>query len=292
MKEKSHVWVLSPQKNTASQAISRGINTLKDFYGADLAKFIRKESGEADLIICNNVYAHVPDINDFTRAIEISLSENGVVSVEFPHLLNLIKFCQFDTIYHEHFSYLSVKTVKRIFEENNLRIFRVEEIPTHGGSVRIFGCKSNGKHETCRSVDEIIVKETKYGLFNLETFKNFEARVRLRRDKLVNFLINAKSEGKVTCGYGAAAKGNTFLNYAGIKSDLLPFVADAAKAKVGKFLPGSGIPIKDPSAVNRLRPDYIIILPWNIADEVKMQFSFLADLGTKFFTFIPDLKEI
>jgi SAM-dependent methyltransferase len=283
---------IEPTKNTASQAISRGINTLKDFYGADLAKFIRKESGEADLIICNNVYAHVPDINDFTRAIEISLSENGVVSVEFPHLLNLIKFCQFDTIYHEHFSYLSVKTVKRIFEENNLRIFRVEEIPTHGGSVRIFGCKSNGKHETCRSVDEIIVKETKYGLFNLETFKNFEARVRLRRDKLVNFLINAKSEGKVTCGYGAAAKGNTFLNYAGIKSDLLPFVADAAKAKVGKFLPGSGIPIKDPSAVNRLRPDYIIILPWNIADEVKMQFSFLADLGTKFFTFIPDLKEI
>ncbi len=283
---------IEPTKNTASQAISRGINTLKDFYGADLAKFIRKESGEADLIICNNVYAHVPDINDFTRAIEISLSENGVVSVEFPHLLNLIKFCQFDTIYHEHFSYLSVKTVKRIFEENNLRIFRVEEIPTHGGSVRIFGCKSNGKHETCRSVDEIIVKETKYGLFNLETFKNFEARVRLRRDKLVNFLINAKSEGKVTCGYGAAAKGNTFLNYAGIKSDLLPFVADAAKAKVGKFLPGSGIPIKDPSAVNRLQPDYIIILPWNIADEVKMQFSFLADLGTKFFTFIPDLKEI
>ena len=283
---------IEPTKNTASQAISRGINTLKDFYGADLAKFIRKESGEADLIICNNVYAHVPDINDFTRAIEISLSENGVVSVEFPHLLNLIKFCQFDTIYHEHFSYLSVKTVKRIFEENNLRIFRVEEIPTHGGSVRIFGCKSNGKHETCRSVDEIIVKETKYGLFNLETFKNFEARVRLRRDKLVNFLMNAKSEGKVTCGYGAAAKGNTFLNYAGIKSDLLPFVADAAKAKVGKFLPGSGIPIKDPSAVNRLRPDYIIILPWNIADEVKMQFSFLADLGTKFFTFIPDLKEI
>ena len=183
-----------------------------------------------------------------------------MVSIEFPHLLNLIKFCQFDTIYHEHFSYLSVKTVKRIFEENNLRIFRVEELPTHGGSVRVFGCKSNGTHETCQSVERIIAKETKQGLFNLETYKNFEASVRLRREKLLNFLINAKSEGKIVCGYGAAAKGNTFLNYAGIKSDLLPFVADAAKAKIGKFLPGSAIPIKDPSAVELLQPDYIIIL--------------------------------
>ena len=283
---------IEPTKSTAQHAISQGINTLTDFYGADLAKLIQKESGEANLIICNNVYAHVPDINDFTKAIEISLSENGVVSIEFPHLLNLIKFCQFDTIYHEHFSYLSVKTVKKIFEENNLRIFRVEELPTHGGSVRVFGCKSNGTHETCQSVERIIVKETKQGLFNLETYKNFEASVRLRREKLLNFLINAKSEGKIVCGYGAAAKGNTFLNYAGIKSDLLPFVADAAKAKIGKFLPGSAIPIKDPSAVELLQPDYIIILPWNIADEVKTQFSVLADLGTKFFTFIPDLKEV
>ena len=283
---------IEPTKSTAQHAISQGINTLTDFYGADLAKLIQKESGEANLIICNNVYAHVPDINDFTKAIEISLSGNGVVSIEFPHLLNLIKFCQFDTIYHEHFSYLSVKTVKRIFEENNLRIFRVEELPTHGGSVRVFGCKSNGTHETCQSVERIIVKETKQGLFNLETYKNFEASVRLRREKLLNFLINAKSEGKIVCGYGAAAKGNTFLNYAGIKSDLLPFVADAAKAKIGKFLPGSAIPIKDPSAVELLQPDYIIILPWNIADEVKTQFSVLADLGTKFFTFIPDLKEV
>ena len=283
---------IEPTKSTAQHAISQGINTLTDFYGADLAKLIQKESGEANLIICNNVYAHVPDINDFTKAIEISLSGNGVVSIEFPHLLNLIKFCQFDTIYHEHFSYLSVKTVKRIFEENNLRIFRVEELPTHGGSVRVFGCKSNGTHKTCQSVERIIAKETKQGLFNLETYKNFEASVRLRREKLLNFLINAKSEGKIVCGYGAAAKGNTFLNYAGVKSDLLPFVADAAKAKVGKFLPGSAIPIKDPSAVNQLRPDYVIILPWNIADEVKMQFSTLAALGTKFFTFIPDLKEV
>ena len=281
---------IEPTKSTATQAISKGINTLKDFYGADLAKLIRKQSGEADLIICNNVYAHVPDINDFTRAIEISLNENGVVSIEFPHLLNLIKFCQFDTIYHEHFSYLSVKTVKRIFEENNLRIFKVEEIPTHGGSVRLFGCKSNGKHETCRSVDEIIVKETKHGLFDLETLKNFEARVRLKRDNLVNFLIKAKSEGKVVCGYGAAAKGNTLLNYAGIKTDLLPFICDAAPSKQGKFTPGSHIPILNPSELEKRPIDYLIILPWNIAKEIQRQLCGILSSKTQLVTALPKLK--
>lgn len=283
---------VEPTESTAKISKTLGINTLVEFYSVQIAKMILEKYGPADLITCNNVYAHVPDINDFTEALQISLSDEGVVTIEFPHLLNLVSRCQFDTIYHEHYSYLSVQTVKNIFASQNLRIFKVEELSTHGGSVRVYGCKSHASHATCDSVDEIIKKEKEQGLFDLSTYNIFHERSVNMKLSLLDFLMNAKQEGKVVCGYGAAAKGNTFLNYAGIKSDLLPVVGDAAVSKIGKFLPGSRIPIVEPQALCDINPDYVIILPWNIADEVKSQFPKLVKKGCKFMIFVPEKRVI
>lgn len=283
---------VEPSKSTASKSKSIGINTIVDFYDVDLAKNLKDNYGGADLIVCNNVYAHVPDINNFTEALEISLNDNGILTIEFPHLLNLIELCQFDTIYHEHYSYLSVDTVSKIFATKGLRIFKVEEIPTHGGSVRLYGCKINANYKTHKSLFETVNREKSDGLFDLHTFHNFQSRADEIKLELLNFLINLKLDKKVVCGYGAAAKANTLLNYAGIKSDLLPFVADAGEAKIDKFMPGSRIPIKSPDEVRKLCPDYVIIFPWNIANEVKSQFSDLLDKGCKFVIFIPYFKEI
>lgn len=283
---------VEPTKSTASHSKSIGINTIIDFYNVDLAKSLKNNYGEADLIVCNNVYAHVPDINNFTEALEASLNDNGVVTIEFPHLLNLIELCQFDTIYHEHYSYLSVSTVSNILKTKGLRIFKAEEIPTHGGSVRLYACKINANYKIHKSVIEIVNREEAVGLFDLHTFHNFQSRADKIKLEFLSFLINLKLDKKVVCGYGAAAKGNTLLNYAGVKSDLLPFVADAAISKIGKFMPGSRIPIKPPEDMIKLCPDYVIILPWNIASEVKSQFSSLLDKGCKFVTFVPYFKEI
>ena len=283
---------IEPTESTAEKSISLGIQTLVEFYGTETAEIVRDKYGAADLITCNNVYAHVPDINDFTEALNISLKENGVVTIEFPHLYNLIKFCQFDTIYHEHYSYLSVSTAQKIFESKGLRIFRVDKLPTHGGSVRIYGCKFLAKHETCASVKEIIDEEERLGLRDIGSFNSFQSRsINLKLDFL-EFLTKAKREGKKVCAYGAAAKGNTFINFAGVKSDLIQFVADAAPSKIGKFLPGSRIPIVSPTSVLKLQPDYVIVLPWNIVQEVKHQFSELRKYETKFVTFVPDYREI
>ena len=283
---------IEPTESTAAKSISMGIETLVEFYGTETAEIVRNKYGAADLITCNNVYAHVPDINDFTEALNISLKENGVVTIEFPHLYNLIKFCQFDTIYHEHYSYLSVLTVKKIFAAKGLRIFKVDKLPTHGGSVRIYGCKISAKYATCASVKEIIDEEERLGLKDISFLNSFQNRsIQLKLDFL-EFLMKAKREGKKVCAYGAAAKGNTFINFAGVKSDLIQFVGDAASSKIGKFLPGSRIPIVEPSAVMKLEPDYVIVLPWNIAEEVKNQFSELRKYETKFVTFIPAYREI
>lgn len=283
---------VEPTANTAAVAKSLGIETIVDFYGVDTAQAIRDEYGPANLIICNNVYAHVPDINDFTEALEISLSENGVLTIEFPHLLNLVEDCQFDTIYHEHLSYFSVQTVQNIFSTKNLRIFKVEELATHGGSVRIYGCKLSASYATCDSVNEIILKERQRGLFDLNSLKNFQERATNIKIGFMEFLLKAKKEGKLVCGYGAAAKGNTLLNFAGIKSDLLPFVGDIAFSKINKFLPGSRIPIVTPRFVNDLNPDFIVIFPWNIAEEVKSEFPELVTRGCKFLIFVPELREV
>lgn len=282
---------VEPSESTAIHARQLGVETLVEFYGTDSAEKIRDSYGKADLIICNNVYAHVPDINDFTNAIETSLSDNGVVTIEFPHLKNLIEKCQFDTIYHEHYSYLSVSTVSKIFSLSKLRIFRVEKLTTHGGSVRIFGCKEDSSHLTCESVNAIIKEEEEIGLFDIRSFSQFQSRAEAIKMDLLDFLITAKREGKKVCGYGAAAKGNTLLNYAGIKPDLLPFVSDAAHSKIGKWLPGSRIPIVSPTDMSEFQPDCVVILPWNIAEEVKLQMSPKLP-KTQFISFVPKYREV
>ena len=283
---------IEPSESTASVARKHGIKTITKFFCEFLANDIIKDHGKADLITCNNVYAHVPDINDFTRGINQLLKEDGVVTVEFPHLLQLMKQCQFDTIYHEHYSYLSLKTVTKIFKKYGLKVFNVEILNTHGGSIRVYGCKKAAYHKTTSNVKEVINLEQKGKIHDLEAFNSFQSRAEAIKFELLKFLLNSKQAGKRVCAYGAAAKGNTLLNYSGIKADLLPFVSDAAASKIGRFLPGSRIPIMDPSYLKNYRPDSVIIFPWNIAKEIKLQFKELAASGCKFYTFIPKMKEI
>ncbi len=283
---------IEPTKSTAKAAKKLGLNTWVDFYSLPLAEKIAEKYGKADLVICNNVYAHVPDINDFTKALETSLKDDAVVTLEFPHLLNLIKQCQFDTIYHEHYSYLSVRTVSGIFKKNGLRIFRVEKIPTHGGSIRIYGCKKNAEYKRDQSIDKIIDEEKQEGLFDLNQYHAFRTKAEKIKAEFLEFLYKAKAGGKKVCAYGAAAKGNTLINFSKVDQDLITFVADASDSKVNKFLPGSRIPILAPASLFDFNPDYVIILPWNLATEIKNKFSKLADQGCKFFTFVPKVKEI
>ena len=283
---------IEPTESTAKAAKKLGLNTWVDFYSLPLAEKIAEKYGKADLVICNNVYAHVPDINDFTKALETSLKDDAVVTLEFPHLLNLIKQCQFDTIYHEHYSYLSVRTVSEIFKKNGLRIFRVEKIPTHGGSIRIYGCKKNAEYKRDQSIDKIIDEEKQEGLFDLNQYHAFRTKAEKIKAEFLEFLYKAKAGGKKVCAYGAAAKGNTLINFSKVDQDLITFVADASDSKVNKFLPGSRIPILAPASLFDFNPDYVIILPWNLAAEIKNKFSKLADQGCKFFTFVPKVKEI
>ena len=283
---------VEPTKSTANKAQEIGINTCIEFFDLRLANKITEKFGQADLIVCNNVYAHVPDINDFTKSIEKSLKKDAVVTLEFPHLLNLIQKCQFDTMYHEHYSYLSVKTVKQIFEKHNLRIFKAEKIPTHGGSVRIYGCRKNASFQNNQSVGKIISEEIQAGLFDLTKYLEFKKNAEQIKINFQNFLMKAKADSKKVCAYGAAAKGNTLINYAGVKSDLIPFVADASDAKINKFLPGSRIPICSPETLFEFKPDYVVILPWNLASEIKKQFLKLSEQGCKFFTFVPHIEEV
>ena len=249
----------------------------------------RKRGGQADLIVGNNVYAHVPDINDFTSGLKAALKPTGTITLEFPHLMRLIEHTQFDTVYHEHFSYLSLYTVRRIFEQADLRVFDVEELPTHGGSLRVFGCHDSDPRPTAESVQSLLKEEATRGLQVLSTYSEFQSRADQVKDALLTFLLAQKREGKSVIAYGAAAKGNTILNYAGIKPDLLSMVCDAAAAKQGKFMPGSHIPILSPAELEHQRPDFLLILPWNIAEEVKQQNTALAASGTKFVTAIPEL---
>ena len=250
------------------------------------------EGKKADLIIGNNVYAHVPDINDFTEGVAVLLKPNGVVTFEFPHLMELINKNQFDTIYHEHFSYLSLISVKSIFSEFGLKIFDVEQLGTHGGSLRVYGCLQNANHKISNNVEKILNDEIEAGLMNKYIYENFQIKANRIKDTFVQFLLNAKYDKKVVAGYGAAAKGNTLMNYAGIKRDMISFVCDAAVSKIGKYLPGSHIPILDPKVLELNHIDYLIIFPWNISDEIIEQNKALSVSGTKFVTIIPDLKII
>ncbi|ASP35396.1 class I SAM-dependent methyltransferase [Labrenzia sp. VG12] len=281
---------IEPTASTAAAAEAHGVPVLQEFFGETLAKKLAGSGQSADLIIGNNVYAHVPDINDFTCGLARQLKPEGVVTLEFPHLMRLVEFCQFDTVYHEHFSYLSLGTVKRIFEAAGLRIFDVEELPTHGGSLRVYGCRVDSGHTERASVATLLDVENRRGMETQEFYADFQQRAEDIKNEFLRFLLDARRDGKTVAGYGAAAKGNTLLNFAGVRPDLLPFVCDAAKAKQDKFLPGSHIPVLSPEVLGNARPDYLIILPWNIAEEVRKQNASLAAQGTEFVTFVPETR--
>lgn len=281
---------IEPTASTAMAAEALGISVLREFFGEPLGHKIAQQGQKADLIVGNNVYAHVPDINDFTFGLKAVLKPNGVITLEFPHLMRLIEFNQFDTIYHEHFSYLSLHTVSLIFMAAGLRIWNVEELSTHGGSLRIYGCHDSNFRQTLPIVEAILKKENECGLQDLSVYEAFQAKADMIKNDFLEFLITQKKLGKKVVAYGAAAKGNTLLNYAGIKPDLLPFVCDAARSKQNKFMPGSHLPILKPKALDEIDFDYIVIFPWNIISEVRLQNSNLISRGVKFVTAVPKLS--
>ncbi|MDN5929320.1 MAG: class I SAM-dependent methyltransferase, partial [Hyphomicrobiales bacterium] len=278
---------IEPTGGTAAAAEALGIPVLREFFGEALGERLAREGRQADLIAGNNVYAHVPDINDFTRGLAAALKLEGVITLEFPHLMRLVEFHQFDTVYHEHFSYLSLVSVHRIFAAAGLRIFDVEELPTHGGSLRVYGCHAGASYPMTPGAEAILAEELARGMDGAAFYEGFQDRADAVKNGFLRFLIDARRDGRSVAGYGAAAKGNTLLNYAGVKPDLLPFVCDAAKSKQGMLMPGSHIPILPPEALSERRPDYVVILPWNIADEVRKQLSPLAGKGTRFVTAVP-----
>jgi len=283
---------IEPSDSTANVAEECGIHIEREFFGKTLAKQLFDQGKQADLIIGNNVYAHVPDINDFTNGLKTLLKPDGIVTLEFPHLFRILEEIQFDTIYHEHYSYLSLHTVSKIFIDAGLRIWRVEELSTHGGSLRIYGCHDTNDRQTCVSVKEVLEKEKKHKMQALETYKVFQKESDRIKDELLLFLINQKKTGKKVTAYGAAAKGNTLLNYGGIKPDLLTCVYDASPYKQNKYLPGSHIPIYPPERIKIDRPDIILILPWNIKDEIVAQLSYARSWGAQFVTAMPELNYI
>lgn len=281
---------IEPTDSTADTAEELGIPVLREFFGESLGFQLAAKGQQADLIAGNNVYAHVPDINDFTRGLKEALKHGGTITLEFPHLMNLVGLNQFDTVYHEHFSYLSLYTVNRIFEDAGLRIWDVEELPTHGGSLRVYGCHIDDPRETRGSVANMLAEEKNRGLQELHTYLKFQDSADKIKNDLLAFLVEQKQKGAKIGAYGAAAKGNTLLNYAGVKPDLISFVCDAASAKQEKLMPGSHIPIIAPTHIAEEKPDYIVILPWNIAEEVEDQLSFIQDWGGQFVRAIPELR--
>ena len=281
---------IEPTNSTAAAAEHLGIPVLRQFFGEALGQQLRAKGQQADLIAGNNVYAHVPDINDFTRGLRDSLKPGGTITLEFPHLMRLIDQAQFDTVYHEHFSYLSLQTVSRIFAAAGLRVWNVEELPTHGGSLRVYGCHQEDSRSTQAAVVSVLQAEVQHGLQDLNTYLKFQPRADKIKDDLLSFLIEQKRLGKKVAAYGAAAKGNTLLNYAGVKPDLVEFVCDAAQAKQGKFMPGSHIPILQPSAILNRTVDYLLILPWNIEDEIRSQCREFEERGGRFLTAVPQLR--
>ena len=281
---------VEPTASTAAAAKAKGLEVIQDFFGIRLAGKMAEKSRQADMVAANNVLAHVPDINDFVAGVSILLKATGVATFEFPHIVNLVAQNQFDTIYHEHFSYLSLTAVVGIFEHNGLTVFDVEELPTHGGSLRVYAQPKNGPHERTKAVAELLQREASIGITSVSFYANFQGRAEKAKNHFLSFLLEARLRGKRVAGYGAAAKGNTFMNFAGIRPDLIPFVVDKNPAKQGNFLPGSRIPIVSENLLREQRPDYIVIFPWNIADEVMADLTYARDWGARFVTAIPELR--
>jgi len=281
---------IEPTTSTAVVAESLGIPVVREFFGTGLATTLVGRGEQADLIIGNNVYAHVPDINDFTAGLRQALKPGGTITLEFPHLLQLLRHNQFDTVYHEHFSYLSLHAVQRLFAAHGLRVWDVDRLTTHGGSLRVYGIHAADVRPTSDAVSALLTMEQAEGILDLTTYERFQARADRTKDMLLTFLIEQKQRQRRVVAYGAAAKGNTLLNYAGVRPDLLSFVCDAAPSKQGKFMPGSHIPIRHPDALRTENFDDVLILPWNISLEVRAQLSFLTPRGVRFVTAIPELK--
>lgn len=281
---------IEPTAATAAAAEALGIPMWREFFGAALGQRLAQEGRQADLIIGNNVYAHVPDINDFTAGLKAALKPGGVITLEFPHLRRLIAETQFDTVYHEHFSYLSLYTVRRIFAAQGLRVWDVERLPTHGGSLRVYGVHHDDPRPETAAVRQVLADEEQAGLRELAVYRDFQARADRVKDDLLAFLIEQKRAGRTVAAYGAAAKGNTLLNYAGVKPDLLPYVCDAAPSKQGKYLPGSHLPILPPAVLREQKPDWVLILPWNLAAEVVEQHGSIRDWRGRFVTAVPNLR--
>ena len=282
---------IEPTHGTAQAARDKGIEVVEEFFGVALADELVAKGLAADLTVANNVLAHVPDINDFVAGFARVLKTDGVATFEFPHLVQLVAECQFDTIYHEHFSYLSLRAVKTIFEANGLSIFDVQEIGTHGGSLRVFAQRSDtGARATSLAVAALLAREVEAGVTTAAYYGGFQRRADRIKDDLLTFLIQAKRDDKSVGAYGAAAKGNTLMNYAGLRANLLPWVVDRNPAKQGKYLPGSRIPIVDEQRLRTERPHYVLILPWNLGDEVRAQLAYVRDWGAHFVTAIPRLE--
>ena len=282
---------IEPAANVAAAAVKKGIRTTVQFFGENTAKSIRKEFGPADLLLGNNVLAHVPNTNDFISGMKALLKEDGVLTMEFPHLLRLIQENQFDTIYHEHFSYLSFYTVEKMFAHHGITLFDVEELSSHGGSIRIFGKHTeNNTIEISPRVEALRTLEIEHGINDLKLYQAFEERVKETKRKLLEFLIQKKREGKQIIGYGAPGKGNTLLNYCGIRQDFLDYTVDRSPQKQGKYTPGCRLPILDPSVIKETKPDFILILPWNLSKEIKEQHAYISEWGGKFVVPIPEVR--
>ena len=281
---------IEPTGSTATAAEQLSIPVLREFFGEKIGKQLAIEGRQADLILGNNVFAHVPRINDFTRGLKDVLKPKGTITLEFPHLMEIIKYNQFDTVYHEHFSYLSLLTVSKIFQSAGLRIYDVEKLATHGGSLRIFGCHAEDSKLTSEGVKSVLAKEKKFGLGSIKPYANFQRHAEQVKLDFLDFLWRKKLDGSNVMAYGAAAKGNTLLNFSGVDVELISGVFDNAESKQFKFLPGSHIPILPPEQIKNFKPDYIIILPWNLRSEIEHQLSFVRKWGTKLVTIMPSIE--
>lgn len=282
---------IEPAANVAETAIQKGIPTRVEFFGEDTAQGLVAEGLQADLVVGNNVLAHVPKLNDFVRGLKLLLKPHGVITLEFPHLLCLMAENQFDTIYHEHFSYFSLTTVEKVFAAHGLTLFDVEELPTHGGSLRIYlsDAEDTSKAVSPRVID-LRAREEAAGLRCLESYRSYAERVKETKRKLLAFLITAKCEGKSLVGYGAPAKGNTLLNYCGIRTDFIDYTVDRSPHKQGHLLPGTHIPIHHPDKIKETMPDYLLILPWNLVDEITEQMAYIREWGGQFVVPIPEVR--
>jgi SAM-dependent methyltransferase len=283
---------IEPAANVAQEAIVQGIPTIVRFFGTELAAELVAESA-ADLLVANNVLAHMPDVNDFVAGMKLLLTPGGVTTMEFPHLMRLVEGNQFDTIYHEHFSYYSFSTAVRILGAHGLRVFDVEELPTHGGSLRVYACHAeNVDLASGERVHEMIEREDAAGYGDLEVYRSFGQRVVATKRQVLRCLIEAKDAGKTVVGYGAPAKGTTLLNYCGVGTDFLEYTVDKSPHKQGSYLPGVRIPIREPEQIRRTQPDYVFVLPWNLKDEILDEMSFVRDWGGRFMVRTPDMTII